>query len=219
MINLETAVTTAAPRSRRRTTSGRRPTAFDAVKAAGLDVVRWRTITALDYGQVGLADTFAAATAAGVPIVGRRDERDGGLHAVDHGGQRGTDRDPRRSSQIGELASTWVATDTRPGIALAYTQAQIDRAVASIRAATSIADVVVVYMHWGEERNPCPIALQRTAAKAIANAGANDRGRHARPRHAGRRVARSHICRVRACPTSSGGTTTLKTTPASSESP
>ena len=76
-------------------------------------------------------------------------------------------------SQIGELGSTWVATDTRPGIALAYTQQQVDRAAASVRAATSIADVVVVFMHWGQERNSCPIASQRTAAKAFADAGAS----------------------------------------------
>ncbi len=75
-------------------------------------------------------------------------------------------------SQISELSATWVATDSRPGVALAFTQQQIDRAAASVRAAKSMADVVVVFMHWGQERNTCPIALQRTAARAFADAGA-----------------------------------------------
>ncbi len=70
MINLESAVTTRGT-PEPKTYRFRAPaTAFDAVKAAGLDLVSLANNHALDYGQVGLADTFAAASAAGVPIMG-----------------------------------------------------------------------------------------------------------------------------------------------------
>jgi len=172
MVNLESAVTTRGT-PEPKTYHFRAPaTAFDAVKAAGLDLVSLANNHTLDYGQVGFSDTLAAASAAGVPIVGA------GPNAVAaYMPWLTTVKGIRIAflgfSQIGELSSTWVATDTRPGIALAYTQQQIDRAAASVRAATSIADVVVVFMHWGQERNSCPIASQRTAAQAFANAGAS----------------------------------------------
>jgi len=171
MVNLETAVTTRGT-PEPKTYHFRAPaTAFDAVKAAGLDLVSLANNHTLDYGQVGLADTLAAASAAGFPVVGA-----GANATAAYAPWVTTVKGVRIAilafSQIGELSTTWVATDTRPGIALAYSQPQLDRAVASIRAATSIADVVIVFMHWGQERNPCPIALQRTAAQAFANAGA-----------------------------------------------
>jgi poly-gamma-glutamate synthesis protein (capsule biosynthesis protein) len=33
--------------------------------------------------------------------------------------------------------------------------------------------VVVVYLHWGEERNPCPTDRQRTLARQLVEAGAD----------------------------------------------
>jgi poly-gamma-glutamate capsule biosynthesis protein CapA/YwtB (metallophosphatase superfamily) len=171
MVNLETAVTTRGT-PEPKTYHFRAPaTAFDAVKAAGLDAVSQANNHSLDYGQVGLADTFSAAKAAGVPVVGAGTNATAAytpwITTV-----KGVRIAILAFSQIGELSTTWVATDTRPGIALAYTQQQIDRAAAAVRAATTVADVVVVFMHWGEERNQCPIALQRTAARAFADAGA-----------------------------------------------
>ncbi len=73
-------------------------------------------------------------------------------------------------SQITELASTWIATDTRPGIAMALS---FDAALEAIRAARAAADFVVVYMHWGQEYNECPIALQTSFAAEAAAAGAS----------------------------------------------
>jgi poly-gamma-glutamate synthesis protein (capsule biosynthesis protein) len=55
---------------------------------------------------------------------------------------------------------------------MAISDDQIARAASSVRAARSVADVVIVYMHWGQEYNECPIELQRRAAAALAEAGA-----------------------------------------------
>ena len=171
MVNLETAVTTRGTAEPKLYLFRAPPTAFDAVKAAGLDLVSLGNNHTLDYGRVGLADTLAAADAAGVPTIGA-----GPNEAAAYMPWVTTVKGIRVAflafSQVNELASTWVATDTRPGVAMAISQQQIDRASASVRMAKAIADVVVVFMHWGQERNTCPIALQRTAARAFADAGA-----------------------------------------------
>jgi poly-gamma-glutamate synthesis protein (capsule biosynthesis protein) len=171
MVNLETAVTTGGTAEPKLYLFRAPPTAFDAAKAAGLDLVSLGNNHTLDYGRAGLADTLAAASAAGVPIIGA-----GPNEATAYMPWVTTVKGVRIAflafSQVNELASTWVATDTRPGVAVAISQQQIDRAAASVRAARAGADVVVVFMHWGQERNTCPIALQRTAARAFADAGA-----------------------------------------------
>ncbi len=172
MVNLETAVTARGTPEPKTYLFRAPPTVFDAVKAAGLDLVSLGNNHTLDYGQVGLSDTLAAASAAGVPVIGA-----GSNEVAAYVPWVTTVKGVRIAflafSQVNELASTWVATDTRPGVAIAISQQQIDRAAASVRAAKAIADVVVVFMHWGQERNTCPIALQRTAARAFADAGAS----------------------------------------------
>ena len=83
-------------------------------------------------------------------------------------------------SQITELASK-LGRHRSTGLGLAIADAQ-DRPGRSRPCATakSQADVVVVYMHWGQEYDECPIALQKTlAAKPCRGRRRTDR-RHAR---------------------------------------
>jgi poly-gamma-glutamate capsule biosynthesis protein CapA/YwtB (metallophosphatase superfamily) len=172
MVNLETAVTTRGTSEPKQFHFRAPPAAFDAVKAAGLDVVSLANNHTLDYGQVGLADTLAAASSSGVPIVGAGTSASA-AYAPWITTVKGVRIAVLAFTQITELASTWVATDTRPGLAMAITDAQIERAAAAVRSTKPQADVVVVYMHWGQEYNQCPIALQRKAAQALAAAGAS----------------------------------------------
>jgi poly-gamma-glutamate capsule biosynthesis protein CapA/YwtB (metallophosphatase superfamily) len=46
------------------------------------------------------------------------------------------------------------------------------RAVATVKAARGQADVVVVYLHWGQEYNQCPTVAMRSLARQLADAGA-----------------------------------------------
>lgn len=171
MVNLETAVTEAGTPEPKQFHFRAPATAYDAVKAAGVDIVSLANNHTLDYGQVGLADTLSSAAAAGVPVVGA------GANATAAAAPwittvHGVKIAFLAFSQITELASSWVATDARPGLALAISPAQIDAAAAAVRAARARADVVVVFMHWGQEYNECPIDLQRQAATAFVAAGA-----------------------------------------------
>jgi poly-gamma-glutamate synthesis protein (capsule biosynthesis protein) len=169
MVNLETAITgrgTEEPK----TFHFRAPdSSYQAIKAAGVDLVTIANNHALDFGRVGLADTIAAAKQAGVPAIGA------GANAAEAYAPWVTEVKGVRIavlafSQIAELWTTWRATDTQAGIAMARDQS---RAVAAVRAAKAKADVVVVYVHWGVEGSSCPSGEMRTFAQTMAQAGAD----------------------------------------------
>ncbi|MEV6368203.1 CapA family protein [Micromonospora musae] len=168
MINLETAVTTRGTPEPKQFRFRAPASAYDAVKAAGIDVVSIANNHALDYGRTGLADTVDAAKAAGMPAVGA---------GVDAAAAyrpwiteiRGTRIAVLGFSQISELWSEWRATDNRAGIAMTR---DLPRAVEAVRAARRQASVVVVYVHWGAEGDACPTAEARAFAGEMAEAGA-----------------------------------------------
>jgi poly-gamma-glutamate synthesis protein (capsule biosynthesis protein) len=168
MVNLESAVTTRGTEEPKRFHFRAPHVAYAAVMAAGVDVVSIGNNHALDYGRVGLADTLAAAAAAGIPTVGA------GANAAEAYRPwvttvKGTRIAYLGFSQIAELASSWAATDDRAGIAMAF---DTTRATAAVKAARQAADIVVVYMHWGYEGQQCPNGEQRRFAKLMAEAGA-----------------------------------------------
>jgi poly-gamma-glutamate capsule biosynthesis protein CapA/YwtB (metallophosphatase superfamily) len=169
LVNLETAVTdrgTPEPK----TYHFRAPTtAYEAMRAAGIDAASIANNHALDYGRVGLLDTLSSARAARFPVFGAgRDVTEAyapWLTTVD-----GVRVGVVAFSQVHDLADQWKPTSTRPGIAMAFDR---DRAVAAVAAARRQADLVIVFMHWGIEGNPCPSAEMKRIARALAGAGAD----------------------------------------------
>jgi poly-gamma-glutamate synthesis protein (capsule biosynthesis protein) len=167
-VNLETAVTgrgTPQPKTYHFRTT---PTAFTAMRDGGVDLVTMANNHVLDYGQAGLADTLAAARAARFPYVGI------GINAAGAWAPyvttiRGTPIAIVGVSQVAELASSWVATDTRPGEANAI---NLRRTLDAVRAAKRLARIVIVFMHWGTEGQACPDANQLGLAPKLAAAGA-----------------------------------------------
>ena len=167
-LNLETSVTSRGiPQPKTfhfRTT----PTAFTALRDAGVGLVNMANNHVLDYGQVGLADTLAAAKASGLPYVGI------GTNAAAAWTPyvatiKGTKVAFIGVSQVAELASSWVATSSRPGEANAI---NLRRTLNAVRAARRLAPVVVVFLHWGTEGTACPDANQLALAPKLAAAGA-----------------------------------------------
>jgi poly-gamma-glutamate capsule biosynthesis protein CapA/YwtB (metallophosphatase superfamily) len=167
-VNLETAVTsrgTPQPKTYHFRTT---PAAFTALRDAGVDLVTMANNHVLDYGLTGLADTLAAARSAQFPYVGI------GANAAAAWAPyvttiKGTKIAIIGVSQVAELASSWVATSTRPGEANAI---NLRRTLAAVRAARRLASVVVVFMHWGTEGQACPDANQLALAPRLAAAGA-----------------------------------------------
>jgi Bacterial capsule synthesis protein PGA_cap len=169
VVNLETAVTSRGQPQPKYYHFRTNPTAFAALRDAGVDIANMANNHVLDYGRVGLADTLAAARQAHFPVLGI-----GPSAAAAWSPYVVTVKGLRIAflgvSQVAELASSWVATDTRSGEANAINQR---RTLAAVRAAKKIADVVVVIMHWGTEGQACPDANQLALAPKLAKAGAS----------------------------------------------
>jgi poly-gamma-glutamate capsule biosynthesis protein CapA/YwtB (metallophosphatase superfamily) len=168
-LNLETAVTSRGAPQPKTYHFRASPAAFTALRDAGVDLVTMANNHALDYGPVGLADTLAAARAARFPYVGI------GMNAAAAWAPYVTTINGVRIavvgvSQVAELASSWVATGSRPGEAHAI---DLGRTLAAVRAARRIASVVVVFMHWGTEGEACPDPSQLSLAPKLAAAGAS----------------------------------------------
>ncbi len=171
MVNLETAVTgrgTPAPKS---FTFRAPPSAFVALKNAGVDVVTMANNHGMDYGADGLADSLAASRQAGVPVVGAGVDETA-AYAPYIASVKG-----RRVVIIGatqvlddNLVTAWTAGPGKPGLASAKNEGRL---TAAVRAARAHADVVVVDLHWGTELIQCPTLRQRTLAAELAEAGAD----------------------------------------------
>lgn len=167
LLNLETAVTGRGTPEPKEFHFRAPPSAYAAVRAAGVDAVSLANNHVLDYGQVGLADTLDAATAAGMPVFGAgRDAR--AAYAPWVTTVRGTRVAVLGFSQITTLAETWGAKDDRPGVALSFDVARVRAAVAAAR---SQADVVVAFNHWGPEGDGCPSQRQKDFLAILVQAG------------------------------------------------
>jgi poly-gamma-glutamate capsule biosynthesis protein CapA/YwtB (metallophosphatase superfamily) len=168
MVNLESAVTQRGTPEPKEFHFRAPTTAYQALAAAGVDVVSIGNNHALDYGRVGLLDTLDSAKAAGLPAIGAgRSTKEAYAPWVTK--VKGVKIAFLAMSQIGELADSWAPAANRPGIAMAFNE---NRAIAAVKAAKKLADVVVVYVHWGTEGVECPNDLQRGFAASLAKAGA-----------------------------------------------
>ena len=168
-VNLETPVTSRGRPQPKTYHFSTTPRAFTALRDAGVDLVTVANNHILDYGQIGLADTLAAARAAHFPYVGA------GVNAAAAWAPyvttiNGTKIAIVGVSQVAELASSWVATANRPGEANAI---NLGATLAAVRAAKRVARIVVVFMHWGTEGMACPDQNQLSLAPKLAAAGAS----------------------------------------------
>jgi poly-gamma-glutamate capsule biosynthesis protein CapA/YwtB (metallophosphatase superfamily) len=168
-VNLETAVTSEGT-PQPKTYHFRAPaTAFTALRDAGVDLVTMANNHVLDYGQAGLAGTLNAAKAARFPYVGI------GTNAAAAWAPyvvrvKGVKIAIIGVSQVAELASSWVATGTRPGEANSI---DLGHTLAAVRSAKRLASVVIVFMHWGTEGESCPDPNQLSLARQLSAAGAS----------------------------------------------
>jgi poly-gamma-glutamate capsule biosynthesis protein CapA/YwtB (metallophosphatase superfamily) len=168
-VNLETSITGRGTPQPKTYHFRARPAAFTALRDGGVDLVTMANNHVLDYGPVGLADTLAAARAARFPYVGI-----GTSAAAAWAPYLTTIKGVRIAvigvSQVAELASSWVATPSRPGEANAV---DLRRTLAAVRSARRLASVVIVFMHWGTEGQACPDQAQLDLAHRLAAAGAS----------------------------------------------
>jgi poly-gamma-glutamate synthesis protein (capsule biosynthesis protein) len=171
VVNLETAIAVSGERAAKEFTYKAPPSAFDALKANGVDVIAMANDHSLDYGQSGLSQTLAAAKARSVSVVGL-----GQNEAAAYQPFRATVNGERvaiiNATQIidPDLIGSWTATTDHAGVASAK---RVDRLVQEIASARRSADTIVVFLHWGTEGEYCPDTSQQTLAQQLVDAGAD----------------------------------------------
>ncbi len=171
MVNLETAVTERGSPEPKEYNFHAPPAALDALDAAGVDVASLANNHAVDYGSVGLQDTLAAVRDSPVGIVGIGADAAAAFRPY-VASIRGTRIAVLAATTLPDItALEWAAGPDRPGVAVAFLPRP--RLVPAVRAASEQADVVVVYLHWGDENQSCPYWRPRLHARVLAAAGAD----------------------------------------------
>jgi hypothetical protein len=137
------------------------PQAAAALQRADFDVLSLANNHTLDLGELGFAETRQRLQRSGISAIGSPSMPLGGGQAGDLLFRR-----------VGELRLAFLAFNTipKPG---AETGWNLERALESIRFATSRADVVIVSIHWGEEYTLHANPAQRQVAQEMVEAGAD----------------------------------------------
>lgn len=134
----------------------------------GIDIVTMANNHILDFGPYGITDSLAALDEAGILHVGVGEnlEQARKLEIIEVKGKKigflGTSRV--------YMAASWAAGADHPGVFSTYDPTQ---ALESIRKAKEQCDYLVVYVHWGIERNQAPESYQRTMGRQYIDAGAD----------------------------------------------
>lgn len=171
VVNLETAIGDRGTKASKEFNFQAPPTAFTALMDSGVDVIGMANNHALDYGQDGLLQTFAAAKEMQAPILGI-----GGNELAafapwtsEINGQR-VSVIAATSVLDGNLIDDWTATADHPGVASAK---RLDSLLAAVRAAREESDTVAVFLHWGTEATTCADDRQLDLAPQLVEAGAD----------------------------------------------
>ena len=134
----------------------------------GVDLVTVANNHALDFGRDAFCDTLDTLKDADITCVG------GGYNFTEASA-------PAVSTIHGQsfaiFAATrvspsydWYATDSQPGLFQTYDPARLNAAIAE---ADALYDHVIVFVHWGIERNEPPEDYQRSLARGYIDAGAD----------------------------------------------
>lgn len=140
----------------------------------GVDIVSLSNNHILDYGQDALADTFTVLDEIGIDYIGAGPDLNRARQLVTK---------EVRGKTIGFLAASrvvpsgeWYARnagegyEARAGVFTTYDSTALCE---EIRKAKEICDVVIVYAHWGIERQEVAADYQRILAKDYIDAGAD----------------------------------------------
>ena len=193
MVNLETTVSyRGSPIPGKTYTFRAPPSAFRALKSGGVDLATVANNHGMDYGLTSFLDTLRYAKRYHFPLVG------GGRNAAQaYAPYRVTIKGQRiailGATQVidSNLITSWTAGAGKPGLASAY---NVGRLTSAVKAARKKADTVVVYLHYGEERHPCPDSMQVSIAHSLIAAGADIVvGSHAHQQQGGGRLGRAFV--------------------------
>ncbi|RXZ82334.1 CapA family protein [Paenibacillaceae bacterium] len=144
------------------------PDSLPALKNAGFDVVSLANNHTLDQGVEGLLDTMKYLDETGIPHVG------GGNNDTEAFAPVILEAKGIKVAYIGVSrvlpVVEWKAGPNLPGVAESY---DTTRTVEAIKKAKKQADIVVVMIHWGKEREDMPQQYQGEFGKLFIDSGAD----------------------------------------------
>jgi poly-gamma-glutamate synthesis protein (capsule biosynthesis protein) len=166
--NFESPITTRGTPQKKDYVYRTSPNALPPFKEAGFDLVTLANNHTLDYGEPGLLDTMSYLDQADILRVGAGHNADEAFKPVI------VDKNGIKIAFLGFSRvvpdNSWKAGSKTTGLADTYAE---KRPLEEIRKAKTQADLVVVLVHWGIERNNKPEAYQTTLGHHYIDAGAD----------------------------------------------
>lgn len=134
----------------------------------GVDVASLANNHALDFGTEALLDSFTTFDNAGIPYVGAGETKERAEEAifVEAGGRTIGVLSASRVIPVGE----WNIENRQPGLFCTYDSTRLVQRIKEIK---EQCDYVVVFVHWGIEREAYPEEYQHNLAKQYIDAGAD----------------------------------------------
>lgn len=166
--NLETPITERGEAADKEYAYRSPPKALPAFRQAGFDLVNLANNHILDYGTVGLLDTFDHLDKAGIQWFGAGRDIEEAFRPVILE-VKGTKIAFLGFSKVVPTES-WKAGKNHPGVADTYA---LKKPLEAIRNAKKQADLVIVVAHWGVERQDTPEPYQKDFARQYIDAGAD----------------------------------------------
>ncbi len=144
------------------------PEKVSILQEMGIDLVTLANNHALDFGPDALLDTCRTLDEAGIPYVGAGEnlEQAKALYSREIGGWTVGFLGATRVMPVAE----WAATRSGPGMLSTYDPGIL---LEEIRKAKEFCDYLVVYVHWGVEREDRPKEYQRQLGHQYIEAGAD----------------------------------------------
>ncbi|MDO4262367.1 MAG: CapA family protein [Eubacteriales bacterium] len=134
----------------------------------GADIVTVANNHSLDFGRDAFCDTLDALDSAGIARAG------GGFDLAEASSPVVRTVNGQTFAVFGATRVSpsydWYATDSQAGIFQTYDPARLNAAIGEAR---KTSDHVIVFVHWGIERNETPEEYQRTLAQGYIDAGAD----------------------------------------------
>ena len=170
--NLETAITTGGTPEQKDFTFRAPPSAIDALRAGGFDTVSMANNHGRDYGPDGLSESLLVKDGQSDHFVIGIGHDEADAYSAFTATVKGQRVAVIGATQViaAELIASWTAGPGHPGLASAK---NVDALVAAVQQARANSDIVVVFLHWGVERNTCPSDGQKTLAAQLSAAGAD----------------------------------------------
>jgi poly-gamma-glutamate capsule biosynthesis protein CapA/YwtB (metallophosphatase superfamily) len=168
VVNLETAITTGGEKVLKEYNFRSDPISLSGLKNAGFQLVSLANNHSFDYGQAGFTDTLDHLKKYELDYIG------GGLNKQEAYAAK-TYTIKGRSIKVLAFSRvlpdfSWVATDTKPGLANGYDLSLIQNTIEKEKLGS---DYLFVYIHWGVETKRSPEAFQRVWAKTMIDSGAD----------------------------------------------